>query len=193
MSYNYADDNIGTTQWFGTANDVVTNATFSGTGGSTAQNTSIQIGKQVERSKPWRSTHTATLKNATEQGTASSPLDLSAGKRTANCYVVSAPGYYTFPLVYGNARNADGSANTDSYGTETFVDHNGVQIDNPYIYQTNGGANVPNDAFIVWQDAPHLVNPSTVKLSADKQNIEFQIEEKDICQGNSGRSCRDPG
>jgi len=185
MSYNYADDNIGTTQWFGTANDVVTNATFSGTGGSTAQNTSIQIGKQVERSKPWRSTHTATLKNATEQGTASSPLDLSAGKRTANCYVVSAPGYYTFPLVYGNARNADGSANTDSYGTETFVDHNGVQIDNPYIYQTNGGANVPNDAFIVWQDAPHLVNPSSVKLSADKHNIEFQIEKKDICQGNS--------
>ena len=175
MSYNYADDNIGTTQWFGTANDVVTNATFSGTGGSTAQNTSIQIGKQVERSKPWRSTHTATLKNATEQGTASSPLDLSAGKRTANCYVVSAPGYYTFPLVYGNARNGDGSANTDSYGTGTFVDHNGVQIDNPYIYQTNGGANVPNDAFIVWQDAPHLVNPSSVKLSADKHNIEFQI------------------
>ena len=185
MSYNYADDNIGTTQWFGTANDVVTNATFSGTGGSTAQNTSIQIGKQVERSKPWRSTHTATLKNATEQGTASSPLDLSAGKRTANCYVVSAPGYYTFPLVYGNARNADGSANTDSYGTETFVDHNGVQIDNPYIYQTNGGANVPNDAFIVWQDAPHLVNPSSVKLSSDKHNIEFQIEKKNICQGNS--------
>ena len=185
MSYNYADDNIGTTQWFGTANDVVTNATFSGTGGSTAQNTSIQIGKQVERSKPWRSTHTATLKNATEQGTASSPLDLSAGKRTANCYVVSAPGYYTFPLVYGNARNGDGSANTDSYGTGTFVDHNGVQIDNPYIYQTNGGANVPNDAFIVWQDAPHLVNPSSVKLSADKHNIEFQIEKKNICQGNS--------
>ena len=185
LSYNYEDENLGNSGWLSSINDVVKGANFSGDGGSAGENNVIQIARQVERSKTWRSTHTATLRAAAEQGTESSPVDLSAGKRTANCYVVSAPGYYTFPLVYGNARNADGSANTDSYGTETFVDHNGVQIDNPYIYQTNGGANVPNDAFIVWQDAPHLVNPSSVKLSSNKHNIEFQIEKKNICQGNS--------
>ena len=185
LSYSYEEENLGNSGWLSNTNDIVTSATFSGSGGSAGENNVIQVARQVERSKTWRSTHTATLRAAAEQGTASSPLDLSAGKRTANCYVVSAPGYYTFPLVYGNARNADGSANTNSYGTSTFVDHNGVQINSPYIYETNNGANVPNDAFIVWQDAPHLVNPSSVKLSTDKHNIEFQIEKKDICQGNS--------
>jgi hypothetical protein len=185
LSYSYEEENLGNSGWLSNTNNIITSATFSGNGGSAGENNVIQVARQVERSKTWRSTHTATLRAAAEQGTASSPVDLSAGKRTANCYVVSASGYYTFPLVYGNARNADGSANTNSYGTSTFVDHNGVQINSPYIYETNNGANVPNDAFIVWQDAPHLVNPSSVKLSADKHNIEFQIEKKNICQGNS--------
>ena len=186
LTYNCEDDVLGNSGWKGAINDVVTSVTaFNGNGSVVGENTTFQVAKQVERSKPWRSTHTATLRAATEQGTESSPVDLSAGKQTANCYVISAPGYYKFPLVYGNARNADGSANTDAYGTATFVDHQGVQIDDPYIYQTNGGTNVPASAIIVWQDAPHLINPSSVKLSSDKHYIEFQIRKEDICQGNS--------
>lgn len=186
LTYNCEDDVLGNSGWKGAINDVVTSVTaFNGNGSVVGENTTFQVAKQVERSKPWRSTHTATLRAAAEQGTESSPVDLSAGKQTANCYVVSAPGYYKFPLVYGNARNADGSANTDAYGTATFVDHQGVQIDDPYIYQTNGGTYVPASAIIVWQDAPHLINPSSVKLSSDKHYIEFQIRKEDICQGNS--------
>ena len=185
LSYSYEEENLGNSGWLSNTNDIITSATFSGSGGSAGENNVIQIARQVERSKTWRSTHTATLRAAAEQGTESSPVDLSTGKQTANCYVVSAPGYYTFPLVYGNARNADGSANTNSYGTATFVDHNGVQINSPYIYETNSGANVPANAFIVWQDAPHLITPSSVKLSSDNHSIEFQVEQKNICQGNS--------
>ena len=186
LTYNYSDDVLGTSQWYGAAGDVVTSVTsFTGNGSTTGEANSAQVAKQVERSKTWRSTHTATLRAAAEQGTSSSPVDLSAGKQTANCYVVSAPGYYKFPLVYGNARNADGSDNTNAYGTPTFVDHNDVQITSPYIYLTNGGANVPADAILVWQDAPHLVNPESVKLSSDKHFIEFQVRKEDICQGNS--------
>ena len=185
LTYSYEEENYETSSWLSYTNDIVTNISFSGNGSSTGENNTFQVSKQIERSKTWRSTHTATLRAAAEQGTESSPVDLSAGKQTANCYVVSAPGYYTFPLVYGNARNADGSANTNSYGTATFVDHRGVQINSPYIYETNSGANVPANAFIVWQDAPHLVTPSSVKLSSDKHCIEFQVEQKNICQGNS--------
>ncbi|MBR1782739.1 MAG: fimbrillin family protein [Bacteroidales bacterium] len=49
----------------------------------------------------------------TERGTESAPIDLSLedvrgdantdGRSTANCYVIHAPGWYMFPLVYGNA------------------------------------------------------------------------------------------
>ena len=186
LTYKYEDDVLGASKWYGNINDVVTNvSSFSGNGSTIGESNSIQVAKQVERSKPWRSTHTATLMAAPQQGTENSPVDLSAGKQTANCYVVSAPGYYKFPLVYGNARNADGSDNAISYSSATFVDHNDVKITSPYIYLTNGGANVPASAIVVWQDAPHLVNPSSVKLSSDKHYIEFQVRKEDICQGNS--------
>ena len=186
LTYNYEDDILGASQWSDSANDILTSITkFTGNGGTVGESNTFQVAKQVERSKPWRNTHTATLRAATEQGSAGSPVDLSAGKQTANCYVVSAPGHYRFPLVYGNARNADGTDNTNAYGSAIFVDHNGVQIDNPYIYQTNGGANVPANALIVWQDAPHLITPNSVKLSDDMHYIEFQVEQKNICQGNS--------
>ena len=193
LEYNYYDDNIGLSAWQNTTTDIVPSITFSGTGSTTSAGevNAIQIARQVERSKTWRSTHTATLRAAAHQGSAASPVDLSAGKRTANCYVVSAPGHYSFPLVYGNARNADGSANTNAYGTATFVDHNGVQIDDPYVYRTNGSAYTPDNACIVWQDAPHLVTPSSVKLSSDKHSIEFEIEEKNICAGNCVIAVRD--
>ncbi len=105
--------------------------------------------------------------------------------------MIHAPGHYTFPLVYGNALNGDKTYNTNSYGTPTFVDHQGEQIDNPYIYLTHNGANVPYDACIVWQDAPHLITPSSLKLSSDKHSIEFDIERNNICQGNSVIAVRD--
>ncbi|MDY5237317.1 hypothetical protein, partial [Bacteroides helcogenes] len=38
----------------------------------------------------------------------------SDNENTANCYVVSASGYYSFPLVYGNAIK-DGTTNTLAY------------------------------------------------------------------------------
>jgi hypothetical protein len=43
----------------------------------------------------------------------------------------------------------------------------------------------------VWQDAPHLVTPSSVKLDAAKQYIEFEIERKNICAGNCVIAVRD--
>ena len=58
---------------------------------------------------------TQILKQRASKGTASAPYDLcrddgtaNAGTaaavcRTANCYVISAPGVYKFPIVYGNA------------------------------------------------------------------------------------------
>ena len=49
------------------------------------------------------------LKNAKALGSAATPYNLSNStgaatvENTANSYVISAPGVYMFPLVYGNA------------------------------------------------------------------------------------------
>ena len=61
-----------------------------------------------------------------------------ASMNTANCYVISEPGTYKLPLVYGNAIK-NGVPNTDSYTNRgganqiPLVNYKGVQIASPYI------------------------------------------------------------
>lgn len=64
----------------------------------------------------------------------------SAVQNTANCYVVNAPGIYSFPLVYGNAikdgadnKSAYTSSSHNRYALKTFVNHLGNPITSPYI------------------------------------------------------------
>ena len=113
---------------------------------------------------------------------------------TANCYVVNAPGTYTFPLVYGNAIK-DGSPNTTAYtssatGTyalKKFVTHLNTGISNPYIYNNSGCT--PADACLVWQDAPGLVQ--RIALDIDKRNMTFEVPVETIRQGNAIVAVRD--
>ncbi len=113
----------------------------------------------------------------------------SGTMNTANCYIVNAAGTYKFPLVYGNAIK-DGADNTTAYrpgGTasstymSSFVDHAGVAIDSPYIYQSNGGANTPDAASIIWQDAPDLVS----SVSLNGQYVEFTVQSENLTEGNA--------
>lgn len=68
--------------------------------------------------------HSAILK----QNTAASSLNL-ASSESANCYIVNAPGTYTFPPYYGNSKDKDLSGNT------LFLDHKGWLIKNPSVLQ----------------------------------------------------------
>lgn len=84
---------------------------------------------------------------------------------TANCYVVSAPGWYRLPLVYGNGIKA-GAANPASYtGSGTtdglmkggFLNHRGEEITAPWMKDNSV---VPDAAGIVWQDADEFIATS---------------------------------
>lgn len=141
------------------------------------------------------------LQNAAERGTQASPIDLStdnnslfglplSGVNTANCYVVQAPGWYSFPLVYGNAIK-NGSANTQAYnpgtsgkGLATFVGADGQAITSPYI---NNGSQKAVRARLEWQDVAGLVADEVSLVgsgnSADK--IVFQVPKAFIREGNA--------
>ncbi|WP_162272058.1 hypothetical protein [Alistipes provencensis] len=124
-------------------------------------------------------------------------LDLSmvdGSRNTANCYLVNASGTYTFPLVYGNAVKGGGpniSAYTSTQSGENilprFVNHLDNEIDDPYIYRNTDCA--PADAIVVWQDVSGLVQ--NVALTADKQNISFEVPRSTIQQGNTIVAVRD--
>lgn len=144
----------------------------------------------------------ADLKTRAYLGSSGAPHDLSydynGQMNTANCYVVTHPGYYKFPLVYGNAIK-NGATNDIAYGVKdgtsissTFVNHLGAQITDPYIYKNLNNINVEleaNSAALVWQDAESLI--SNIGLSSDKHYIQFEITKENIEQGNAVIAVKD--
>lgn len=106
---------------------------------------------------------------------------------TANCYVVSGPGWYKIPMVYGNAIR-EGGVNSYAYRNENYSDYMMGQfyqrgyayIDAPWIYQSGGYyARHPH---LLWQDVPGMVyvpqfdgdgtpdNPDGQKIFLDPYN-----------------------
>ena len=149
------------------------------------------------------------LRKAAPLGSAGNYYDLStkggqAARSTANCYVISAPGYYRIPLVYGNAITG-GEDNTKSYicnqptppplpenlFLRNFKDHLGNDIDNPWIEKTNHGANAGvNGARIVWLDEANLVHLAngSAAISHDAAGnayLQFEVRASDIKSGNA--------
>ncbi len=115
-------------------------------------------------------------------------------ENTANCYVVSAPGKYSLPLVYGNAIK-EGAANTSAYKWDThtrnvlktFINHLGNDITDPYIYNNSGCE--PKDAYMVWEGRLCLIGK--VALSEDKHSLLFEVPATYIRQGNALLAVRD--
>lgn len=142
------------------------------------------------------------LRTAAPLGSEATPYNLSnktgvaAVENTANCYVISAPGYYMIPLVYGNAIKG-GATNSSAYkmtvqgngNTLTELrDHNGFAITNPWIEKTNGGANKGvNKAKVVWQDETNLVTlPGTPIYSVNgNAYVKFEVKQENIKSGNA--------
>lgn len=146
------------------------------------------------------------LQNAAPLGTASAPYNLSnatgaaAVQNTANCYVISAPGHYMIPLVYGNAIK-NGGTNRSAYATSSLpvtnvgtvlnplVDHDGKSITDPWIERTNGKANNGiNTAQVTWADEKDLVTLSGSPIYRDASGnafVKFEVKKGNIKSGNA--------
>jgi hypothetical protein len=100
---------------------------------------------------------------------------------TANCYVVSAPGYYSLPLYYGNAYNNYRAFKGSSGTANNLVNHAGKPIDGSPI------ADVA-DATWVWQ--LHENQVSNIALGPDN-TLCFDVTPEQIRQGNVVLAVRD--
>lgn len=112
----------------------------------------------------------------TEAGSENSPESLTIDGETANCYLVDKAGYYSLPLVYGNGNPT--AYTPGSNGLTKFPDHAGNQISQAEIQGCD-------DAVLVWQDAPDLIDPKSVGLSGDKKTLKFRIRSNTLTQGNA--------
>lgn len=163
-------------------------------------------------------TYYKVLKDATPKGQGGAPFNLanplhgetsSDITESANSYLISAPGRYRIPLVYGNAI-INNTTNSSSYANTTqvfdasyyrwytvlnhFVDHNDAPISHALINEQNS-ATPANAADIVWMDHPNLIHfdsnpiksyPVTIDgTSKNVDFVEFTVTEDDIKNGNA--------
>ena len=168
-----------------------------GNGGTAAEQGTATLTKDVTDLLKLRNDG---LKNATALGTASAPYDLSlhdhngnvTACNTANSYLISAPGHYRIPLVYGNAikngndnQSSYKTSNTGTYILSTFKDHLNHDITNPWIEKSNtANANI-DGAKIVWADEKDLVTSPTIARVGGDAYLDFEVKAADIKSGNA--------
>ena len=138
---------------------------------------------------------------------ASGPVD--AELNTANCYVISDPGWYCIPCIYGNAYK-NGQDNPAAYTSTAsasggypalnhFVNHLGNPIIQGWIQNNTGLSCVLHDdsrleAKLMWEDKNGLVSNLSHYLerasdyashSNDGRYIKFYVDPANIGQGNA--------
>ena len=124
------------------------------------------------------------LKNAD----AKSNYDLSQGGETANCYIISAPGTYKIPLIYGNMRKSDGTINLDAVGGDdatknvTFVDAANTNLFTQGEMYIQGISDAT--PALAWTD---ITSDIVTNLSIDQSNkfLTFEVTKEAIQQGNA--------
>ena len=142
------------------------------------------------------------LKDATPKGTAANPYNLANPggngsmmniEESANCYLISAPGYYCIPLVYGNAikngttnSHAYQTSNSGAYILQHFKDHAGQDISSPYINVQNA-SNPATQASIVWTDQSGIIEASSLGIEGSGTNafVHFRVPQDKIKNGNA--------
>ena len=166
-----------------------------GEGGATAESGKATITKADLKDR--LTEYNKVLQTATEKGAVGNYYNLSnanggdAIQNTANSYLISAPGYYRIPLVYGNAVKG-GTTNESSYKTahtgadvlSNFKDHLGNDITTPYINVQNT-TNPATQASIVWMDQKDLVDGLSVTNNGDRSFVNFHVSAANIKNGNA--------
>ena len=125
-------------------------------------------------------------------------------ENTANCYIISAPGTYRIPLVYGNAIKGGGT-NSSAYTStapathlpkpgggyypedlilHTFVDHNDDPITSPYINIQNA-SDQATKAEVIWEDCQDIVTAPAVTGSGADSYLTFTIKKENLQNGNA--------
>ena len=194
--------NGGTGGWVDkgeTKPDWLGDLTDHGNGGAAAEvgNTAVKPATVTDK----LAAYNKVLKDATPKGTAANPYNLanpggsgakSHIEETANCYLISAPGHYCIPLVYGNAIK-NGTTNSHAYQTSVsgtyvlqhFKDYVNQDITDPWITQSNWGATAPDGAKLVWADESGLVTNLGLTGSGTNAFVQFEVPANKIKNGNA--------
>lgn len=153
--------------WSDTPPSWLTAFTASDDGGTTAESYNATVTASQYLSGSATATAILRMKSAVTDVDLSDPTGIGTPQNTANCYVISAPGTYKIPLVYGNAIK-NGSENSAAY-SGCFTSK-GESINTPYMKDNN---QTPNGAEVVWKD--NYSNMSNADLSIEGDYLHFNV------------------
>nr|WP_308532801.1 hypothetical protein [uncultured Prevotella sp.] len=117
-------------------------------------------------------------------------------EETANCYIISSPGIYSIPLVYGNAiKNGkpykasfhyNGKKPKDDKKLDTFINYAGREITSPYINEDNTNDKATK-AELLWEDRENMLSvvPNIVSGTQSYDYLTFTVSSDQIKSGNA--------
>lgn len=191
-------DTNGDNKFDETKPDWITKIKDEGVGGTDAEN--CVAGLRFD-AKPVLTGMEKTMRANQPKGSLDKPYNLANQtdggdlvENTANCYVVSAPGYYRIPLVYGNAISGtkeNKSAYTSKYDVfhylKVFLDHADKPIVSPYINEQNKNDEAAVSAQLVWADAKGLVSDLRLARGANASSdfLTFRVDKESLRNGNA--------
>lgn len=195
-SYEVSTDGTNWSAPTTTKPEMVTAMTESGNGGTSGEAGNLKLTNDY---KDYAQIRNQELKAATEVTTRKDLSMINGKQYTANCYIVSAPGKYKFPLFYGNSRdnstdntasfkNSTNSANALKYfhgGIEQ--EPNNYMIPYPDIHQWVYGAK------LLWESKTGLVKVTATNRNGHTQPhsggrdiyVEFEVNKDNIETGNA--------
>jgi len=181
--FEFSDDDGATWTDYGTeSSSLFSYIEMSGKGGTKNETKTFLLKTSLTNKKLERDN---LLKNAE----AKADFDLSRGGETANCYLISAPGTYKIPLIYGNMRKSDGTINLDAVGGEksalnaTFVDAAGTNLYTQNKMEIQGVTS-STTAALVWKDVDKKI-VSDLAVDVENNFLTFTVAKNQLEQGNA--------
>lgn len=195
-SYEVSTDGTNWSAPTTTKPEMVTAMTESGNGGTSGEAGNLKLTNDY---KDYAQIRNQELKAATEVTTRKDLSMINGKQYTANCYIVSAPGKYKFPLFYGNSRE-NSTDNTPSFQNSTNnanalkYFHGGIEqepnnymIPYPDIHQWVYGAK------LLWESKTGLVKVTATNRNGHTQPhsggrdiyVEFEVDKNNIETGNA--------
>ena len=196
VSYEVSTDGTNWSAPTTTKPEMVTAMTESGNGGTSGEAGNLKLTNDY---KDYAQIRNQELKAATEVTTRKDLSMINGKQYTANCYIVSAPGKYKFPLFYGNSRE-NSTDNTPSFQNSTNnanalkYFHGGIEqepnnymIPYPDIHQWVYGAK------LLWESKTGLVKVTATNRNGHTQPhsggrdiyVEFEVNKDNIETGNA--------
>ncbi len=147
------------------------------------------------------------LRNNTPKGSKEEPYNLAYAydlryMSTANCYMINSPGWYMFPLVYGNSIEKgqnnkksyesnvppEGNLRWPSYWTTRFKNHNGNGIVDPWIKHNDIKV---TKAELLWTDLEETSSDVITDIKIKDDYVIFKVPKNVISQSNSVIAAKD--